>query len=601
MSRWVGDNDKSSISAVDQLSECFEQLFKDGRDLSDVTFIVDEKEFYLHRCVLASRSSYFRALLFGGMRESQEDKVELRDTSDAAFSKLIFFIYTGRIELQLLDKDLVLDILRLAHRYGLEQLVSLLSKFLNSTLRLRDVCKIFNHAIMFQLDDLVQSTSDFMDRHATEILESEELLNLSDDALIKLISRNSFCASELVIFRAVAAWCEYHSVVGSDAEPILECVRLPLIGMKELLHEVRPLSLASADSIMDAISLKVESRDMELPHRGVIFPNRNMAIGTEGAEVTEGEFANFLLDGNSKEYTFDKGFSRHMIGNSESGEPKAIAVCLAQPTILNHLKLLLWDKDDRAYCYYVEVSVDGKDYVKVIDYASYYCRSWQDLYFPQRVVRYIRIVGTANTANNVFHLVSLEAFYREKVPVFDSQGIIKPTKNVACVLEGATVIEGVSRTRDTLISGQLGEYDWEQGYTCHQLGVGAIVVQLAQPYVLGSMRLLLWDCDDRQYTFDIYVSTDRKTWQLVVKKEQLCRSWQYMEFPPRPVVFFQVVGTHNTANEVFHAVHFESPAQVGPEETEAKWRPSPQQYQVHQPSEEVDNSEETEDDQSSHD
>ena len=119
MSRWVGDNDKSSISAVDQLSECFEELLKNGQDLSDITFVVDNKEFYLHRCVLASRSSYFRALLFGGMRESQEDKVELRDTTDAAFSKLIFFIYTGRIELQLLDKDLVLDILRLAHRYGL--------------------------------------------------------------------------------------------------------------------------------------------------------------------------------------------------------------------------------------------------------------------------------------------------------------------------------------------------------------------------------------------------------------------------------------------------------------------------------------------------
>lgn len=125
MSRWVGDNDKSSISAVDQLSECFEELLKKGEDLSDITFVVDNKEFYLHRCVLASRSSYFRALLFGGMRESQEDKVELRDTTDAAFSKLIFFIYTGRIELQLLDKDLVLDILRLAHRYGLGTVLKL--------------------------------------------------------------------------------------------------------------------------------------------------------------------------------------------------------------------------------------------------------------------------------------------------------------------------------------------------------------------------------------------------------------------------------------------------------------------------------------------
>ena len=44
------------------------------------------------------------------------------------------------------------------------------------------------------------------------------------------------------------------------------------------------------------------------------------------------------------------------------------------------------------------------------------------------------------------------------------------------------------------------------------------------------MRLLLWDCDDRSYAFDVYVSTDRKNWHLVVRKDELCRSWQYMEF-----------------------------------------------------------------------
>ena len=44
------------------------------------------------------------------------------------------------------------------------------------------------------------------------------------------------------------------------------------------------------------------------------------------------------------------------------------------------------------------------------------------------------------------------------------------------------------------------------------------------------MRLLLWDCDDRSYAFDVSVSTDRKNWQLVVRKDELCRSWQFMEF-----------------------------------------------------------------------
>ena len=44
------------------------------------------------------------------------------------------------------------------------------------------------------------------------------------------------------------------------------------------------------------------------------------------------------------------------------------------------------------------------------------------------------------------------------------------------------------------------------------------------------MRLLLWDCDDRSYTFDVSVSNDRKNWKLVVRRDELSRSWQYMEF-----------------------------------------------------------------------
>jgi len=98
---------------------------------------------------------------------------------------------------------------------------------------------------------------------------------------------------------------------------------------------------------------------------------------------------------------------------------------------------------------------------------------------------------------------------------------------VATIELSACVIEGVSRSRNALINGKLanglamtrpdtiaitldirmtgtykcfcmklGEtrgYDWDSGYTCHQLGSGAIVIQLAQPYLLSSMRLLLWD------------------------------------------------------------------------------------------------------------
>jgi len=63
-----------------------------------------------------------------------------------------------------------------------------------------------------------------------------------------------------------------------------------------------------------------------------------------------------------------------------------------------------------------------------------------------------------------------------------------PNENVATMESSACVIEGVSRSRNALINGDTKNYDWDSGYTCHQLGSGSIVVQLAQPYVIGSMR-----------------------------------------------------------------------------------------------------------------
>ena len=45
--------------------------------------------------------------------------------------------------------------------------------------------------------------------------------------------------------------------------------------------------------------------------------------------------------------------------------------------------------------------MNEKDWLKVIDYSKYFCRSWQNLYFEPRVVLYIRIVGTNNTVNRV--------------------------------------------------------------------------------------------------------------------------------------------------------------------------------------------------------
>jgi hypothetical protein len=63
-------------------------------------------------------------------------------------------------------------------------------------------------------------------------------------------------------------------------------------------------------------------------------------------------------------------------------------------------------------------------------------------------------------------------------------------EGVATIQLSACVVEGVSRSMNgkLLLFGDKKNYDWDSGYTCHQLGSGAIVVQLAQPCIVSSMR-----------------------------------------------------------------------------------------------------------------
>lgn len=157
--------------------------------------------------------------------------------------------------------------------------------------------------------------------------------------------------------------------------------------------------------------------------------------------------------------------------------------------------------------------MDEEDWVRILDYSNYLCRSWQNLYFKSVVARlknilyyviylfemfffyifllwifrYIRIVGVRNTANRIFHLVSMEVRYTlDRYDLFSE--LIVPNYNVASSLHSSCVLEGVSRTRNALINGDYKNYDWDSGYTCHQLGSGWISIHLAQPYLLSSMR-----------------------------------------------------------------------------------------------------------------
>lgn len=558
----------SEINHVKQLATDIGNLFF-NTDYTDVKLIVDGVEFSAHKIILAARSEYFRALLFSsGMSETNSNCIHIKEAKPNAFRLLLQYIYKGKINLKNEKEDLLIDLLSLVHQYGFVELQKAVSDYLESILEVKNICSIYEIASLYQLSSLGQTCLRFIDKNCHELIKQNCLLQLSADSLSTIIERDSFCAQEIDIFNIVKEW---HQVNKCDANiQLIGKIRLPLMQLDELLNQVRLSKLVESDVILDAIKLKHESNGTVLNYRGVLYPNENVATSKYQAAVLSGEFKSALLDGDVLNYDFDRGFTYHPIDDSvsnasspnvsnSSSSQNCIVVKLGNSTIFNHVRLLLWDKDTRSYSYYVEVSMNEKDWLRVIDYSDYLCRSWQNLFFKPVVAKYVKVVGVRNTANRIFHLVSMEIRYTtEKYDILNE--LMVPYNNVATIGHAAFVLEGVSRTKNALINGDYKNYDWDTGYTCHQLGSGCILIQLAQPFVIGSMRLLLWDCDKRSYSYCIETSLDQCNWSMVAdKRNEACRSWQIIVFPQRPVSFVRITGTHNTANEVFHCVHFECP------------------------------------------
>ncbi|KAH0953517.1 hypothetical protein HN011_010318 [Eciton burchellii] len=528
-----------------------------SEDYSDVTIVVAGQKFHSHKLILAARSEYFRALLFGGLKESSQQEIELKACSLLAFKGLLKYIYTGRMSLANERDEVVLEILALAHLYGFVDLEAAISDYLREILNIKNVCSIIDSALLYQLEFLTKVCLEYMDKHALEVMQHESFLQLSATALSELISRDSFFATEIEIYLAVRNWVKANP--DADGEKVLSHIRLVLMSSRDILFIVRKTDLLSESALLDALTARYEIRSSDLPYRGRLLVDENVAHPKFDTEVLQGEMRSYLLNGDTYNYDMERGYTRHTISDSQE---YGILIKLGEQCIINHVKMLLWDRDMRSYSYYIEASIDQEDWIRLVDHTEYFCRSWQYLYFKPRVVLYIRIVGTNNTVNKVFHVVSFEAYYTNHTEKL-SNGFVVPTQNVALTDKSACVTEGVSRLRNNLLNGDIVNYDWDSGYTCHQLGSGSILVQLGQPYMIESMRLLLWDCDNRSYSYYVEVSGNSWNWILVADKTtEACRSWQTIRFhPPRPVVFIRIVGTHNTANEVFHCVHFECPAQ----------------------------------------
>lgn len=85
-------NTEYAVSLLEQLKFFYEQQL-----LTDIVLIVEGTEFPCHKMVLATCSSYFRAMFMSGLSESKQTHVHLRNVDAATLQIIITYAYTGNL------------------------------------------------------------------------------------------------------------------------------------------------------------------------------------------------------------------------------------------------------------------------------------------------------------------------------------------------------------------------------------------------------------------------------------------------------------------------------------------------------------------------
>jgi hypothetical protein len=128
-------------------------------------------------------------------------------------------------------------------------------------------------------------------------------------------------------------------------------------------------------------------------------------LASNGTKVTgKIEHGSELLDGNSTNYDANRGFAYSPL-------PCEWTITFKQVYLLREVRFLLWDRDPRQfYRYVLSVSVDGRNFVPLVDRSQGEWKSWQTLRFNPRPVKAIRLAGLFSNNEPNLHVVEFEAY-----------------------------------------------------------------------------------------------------------------------------------------------------------------------------------------------
>jgi len=155
-----------------------------SQELSDITFQVEGKPIYAHKTILAARSEHFKAMFFGGLKESKENEVTLPDVQYEIFLDILKYIYTD--EGCLSSPDRAIEIIGAANYFKLDRLKSLCEIAIKDSIDIENAAYIFQVASRHEAWQLKAFTMDFIMENYDQVSNSKCFEDLDKPLLVEV-------------------------------------------------------------------------------------------------------------------------------------------------------------------------------------------------------------------------------------------------------------------------------------------------------------------------------------------------------------------------------------------------------------------------------
>ena len=248
--------------------------FRENGEFIDVRLRVDESIFPAHRNVLAANSDYFHAMFTNGMKESNQEVIELKDENISAlgFKVVMDSIYSGEL---LINKKNVFEVLTTANQLQMPTVVRQCCDFLDKEyiqgcIDVQTYLHLSAFADLHGLRDLKEDVQRKMASFYSQVSESEEFLSLIDaDQLLNLLSRDDLNApSETFVFKSVMQWIKHKKEerMMTVAAKVIGAVRLGLVDTKDVVEELNTEEMQRVPEIQMLMCEKLLHSNMPSPN-----------------------------------------------------------------------------------------------------------------------------------------------------------------------------------------------------------------------------------------------------------------------------------------------------------------------------------------------